>query len=141
MSAPSTFGSHPSHRDLSGGAVAAKSAALMPTLDALATDYYPPIVLFGFLIGEIVSQLVLVSQFFAPARVAVRTAAFVGNLVYLFVLQRRGGKRHPAWPIAIISLVVVSASLMHPDTSNAWAGVASVLLHAAVLAPIFWVPR
>jgi hypothetical protein len=122
-------------------AISARAAALRPALRSLANDYYPPVFLFAFVIGEIASQLALLFQFFAPARIIVRTAAFVGNLIYLFVLQRPGGARHPAWPMAILSLVVVVASILHPDTSNAWAGMASAALYAAVLAPIFWVPR
>jgi hypothetical protein len=122
-------------------AIAAKTAALKPAVQSLTGDFYGPVLLVAFVAGEILSQLALLSQFFAPARVLVRTASFIGNIVYLFALQRAGGTRHPSWRFALLSLVVVAASILHPDTSNAWAGLASVLLHASVLAPIFWVPR
>src|SRR5207237_57813 len=119
----------PGSSALSMTAVSARSAALTPLLRALGEVYYSPPLVFALLCVELVSQLALLVPFFAPARVVVRTASFVGSVAYLFVLQRAGGERHPSWPMAILSLVVVAASIVHPDTSNAWAGFASVLLH------------
>jgi hypothetical protein len=96
--------------------------------------------LVGFVVFEIACQLILVSPWGERARVLVRTGAFAASFLLLFVL-RRSGDNHPAWRMAIAAVLVVAASILHPDTNSVGAGMAAVVLYLAVFAPIFWVPR
>jgi hypothetical protein len=137
---PMTAQSTPHRGALSTGSVTSRSAALIPALKTRAADL-PSWLLIAFLVFEIGNQLALLVDSFAPLRVLVRSAAFIGSLTYLFVLQRKGSARHPSGGLAVLSLVVIGASTFHPDTNNAWAGLASVALHASIVAPLFWIPR
>jgi hypothetical protein len=134
-------GHRPAARVLRDAAISAKSGALRPSLSELSQKFFSPSLLFAFIGGEILCQLILIFPLFAAGRVFVRIAAFVGSLAFLFILQRSGGPRHPSYSLAVVSLLILAVSFLHPDTANAWAGIASVLLHLAVIAPIFWVSR
>jgi hypothetical protein len=99
-----------------------------------------PAWIYGFLAIEIGLQLLIITPWGDSARVLVRTGAFVASFSLLF-LMRRSGPAHPAGNVAIAALVVVTASIFHPDTNGALAGCAQAFLYLAVLGPIFWVPR
>jgi hypothetical protein len=99
-----------------------------------------PAWLYAFFAVEIGLQLLIITPWGERARILVRTGGFVASFALLFVL-RGSPVSHPARKMAIAALVVVGLSILHPDTNGIWAGCATVLLHLAVLAPIFWVPR
>jgi hypothetical protein len=123
-------------RDTSGVAPVAQR-----TLPHETVSLHAPSWLLGFVAFEIVCQLVLVSPWGERARVLVRSGAFAGSFLLLFVLRRAGGDSHPAWRWAMVSVFLVVLSILHPDTNGISAGVASASMYLAVFAPIFWVPR
>jgi hypothetical protein len=88
----------------------------------------------------IVCQVALLFGSIGPFRIVVRMAAF-GTSLLLLTLRGRGGRPHPAATVAIMILVVVFFALANPNTVNIPAAVAQAALYAAVLAPLFWVPR
>ncbi|HEX5725969.1 MAG TPA: hypothetical protein VFX98_10925 [Longimicrobiaceae bacterium] len=94
----------------------------------------------GFILFQLVCQLALLIPGIGPARIAVRMAAFGASLALLVLLRGRG-VAHPAAGPAVLALAVVGMAVFHPDTTNLTAGIAQAALYAAVLAPLFWVPR
>jgi hypothetical protein len=96
--------------------------------------------LFGYFFVEIACQFALLSPTFAPARMFIRAAAFAASLLGFFGL-RGAGDAHPSRGLAIAALVVLGASIFHPDSGGIAVGVATVMLNFAIVAPIFWVPR
>ncbi len=94
----------------------------------------------AFVVFQLVCQLVLVFGDVGWARVLVRIAAFGASVALLVALRGRGSP-HPAALPAALALGVVAVSIFHPGTAGLLAGVAQAGLYAAVLAPLFWVPR
>ena len=94
----------------------------------------------SFVVLLILCQLALLSGDVGPLRLLVRAAAFGAGLVMLVLLRGRG-KAHPAAGPAFLALVVVAVAVFHPDTTGLVPGVAQAALYAAVLSPVFWVPR
>jgi hypothetical protein len=94
----------------------------------------------GFVAFQLVCQLILVFGDVAGARVFVRIAAFGASLALLALLRGRGAP-HPAALPAALALAVLAVCVFHPGTVSLFAGVAQVALYAAVLGPLFWIPR
>jgi hypothetical protein len=90
-----------------------------------------------FLLG---CQLALLSGGIGEARMFVRMAAFGGSLALLVLLRGRGSA-HPSSLAAGAVLLLLGLAVFHPDTVGPVAGTAHAALYAAVLAPLFWVPR
>jgi len=85
-------------------------------------------------------QVALVVPEFEKLHVVVRSAAFAGS--FLFVLgMRASAYRHPVRNVALVSLVVLGASILNPATDGIWAGFAAIILHIAIIGPVFWVTR
>ena len=93
----------------------------------------------AFIVFQLACQLALISGV-GGARVLVRMAAFGASLGLLLLLRGRGSA-HPASGPAVIALAVLGICIFHPDTRGVVPGAAQVGLYAAVLAPLFWVPR
>ncbi|MDB4947852.1 MAG: hypothetical protein JWM27_501 [Gemmatimonadetes bacterium] len=93
-----------------------------------------------FVVLLILCQVALLFASIGPFRILVRVAAF-GTSLALLLLRGRGGRAHPAATAAIMVLVVVFFGLANPNTTNVTGGLAQAGLYAAVLAPLFWVPR
>ncbi len=94
----------------------------------------------AFIVFQLLCQLVLISGNIGWGRQAVRMAAFGGSLALLFALRGRGSA-HPAAGPAVLALAVLGICVFHPETRGLTAGAAQMGLYAAVLAPLFWVPR
>ena len=94
----------------------------------------------AFIVFQLLCQLTLVLGDIGGARVLVRMAAFGASLALLVVLRGRGSA-HPAGGPAVLALAVLGICVFHPETRSLTGGVAQVGLYAAVLAPLFWVPR
>jgi hypothetical protein len=135
MSSPATW----VHRG-TGRAFRRRTTATQAGVPSGLARLHPPFWIFAYLAIEVGCQIALLFPFFVPARVYIRSAAFAAAFFLLFIL-RSSHASHPAWPLAIVVMVILGGSILHPDTNSAWAGVATVLLHAAILSPIFWVPR
>jgi hypothetical protein len=67
-------------------------------------------------------------------------AAFGASLALVVTLRGRGGA-HPAAGMAMGVIAVLGICVFHPETRGLVGGVAQVGLYAAVLGPLFWVPR
>ena len=93
-----------------------------------------------FVLLQIACQLLLLFPSLGPVRVLVRVAAMGGSLGLLFLLPRKGWT-HPSTIPAIGALLVLAVQIFHPFTNNLVAGVATVMMYAAILAPLFWVTR
>jgi hypothetical protein len=94
----------------------------------------------AFILFQLLCQLALISGSIGGARVAVRMAAFGASLALLVGLRGRGSA-HPAAGPGVLALAVLAICVFHPETRGLTAGVAQVGLYAAVIAPLFWVPR
>jgi hypothetical protein len=94
----------------------------------------------AFIVFQLLCQLVLISGDIGWARMAVRMAAFGASLVLLVGLRGRGSA-HPASGPGVLALAVLAICVFHPETRGMIAGSAQVALYAAVIAPLFWVPR
>lgn len=94
----------------------------------------------AFIVFQLLCQLALIVGDIGWARMLVRMAAFGASLALLVGLRGRGGA-HPAGGAAVLVLAVLGVCVFHPETRSLVGGVAQVGLYAAVLAPLFWVPR
>lgn len=94
----------------------------------------------AFIVFQLLCQLVLIVGDIGWARMVVRMSAFGASLALLLALRGRGSA-HPAAGPALLVLAVLGICVFHPDTRGIVGGVAQVGLYAAVLAPLFWVPR
>jgi hypothetical protein len=94
----------------------------------------------AFVVFQLVCQLVLVFGDVGWARLLVRMAAFGASLLLLVALRGRGSA-HPAALPAGLAITVLGVAVFHPETAGLLGGAAQVALYAAVLAPLFWVPR
>jgi hypothetical protein len=94
----------------------------------------------AFIVFQLACQLALISGGIGGARVVVRMAAFGASLGLVLALRGRGSA-HPAAGPAVLALAVLGICVFHPETRGITAGVAQVGLYAAVLGPLFWVPR
>jgi hypothetical protein len=94
----------------------------------------------AFIVFQLLCQLALISGGIGGARIVVRMAAFGASLALLLALRGRGGV-HPAAGAALGVLGVLAVCIFHPETRSLVGGAAQVGLYAAVLAPLFWVPR
>lgn len=74
-------------------------------------------------------------------RVVVRMAAFGASLAFLAIIPARRAQTLPARSAALWILVILGLEFFHPEGSGLLAAFASIMLHLAVLAPIFWIPR
>jgi hypothetical protein len=94
----------------------------------------------AFIAFQLLCQLALIMGDIGWARMVVRMAAFGASLALLVGLRGRGGA-HPAAGTAVLVIAVLGVCVFHPETRSMVGGVAQVGLYAAVLAPLFWVPR
>jgi hypothetical protein len=95
---------------------------------------------YAFVAFQLACQVGLLFESLGAARVLMRSAAFGASLVLLVVVPGRG-RRHPAWPFALVALVIVFASVLHPTTNSLLAGVAHATLYLSILAPLVWAAR
>jgi hypothetical protein len=96
---------------------------------------------FVYIAVEIICQLCLLSAQLAPARVVFRSAAFGLSLLLLLALPGRSPIQHPARPVVLAVIAVLTLSIANPMGSTVIAVVAHYFFHLAILAPIFWVAR
>jgi hypothetical protein len=89
---------------------------------------------------ELALQLLIITPWGEKARILVRIGAFTASFAMLFVL-RRSGSAHPAWLMAVASILIVFAEVLHPDTNGVLSGCATAFLYLGVVAPIFWISR
>ncbi len=82
----------------------------------------------------------LLFHFSGAFRVAFRVGSFGGSLLLLVLLPGKS-RRHPAALAGAIGLALVVLALFHPETNSVYSGIADILFHAAIIAPLFWVPR
>jgi hypothetical protein len=94
----------------------------------------------AFIIFQLLCQLALIVGDIGWARMVVRMAAFGASLALVIGLRGRGSA-HPASGMALMALGVLGVCVFHPETRSLVGGVAQVGLYAAVLGPLFWVPR
>ncbi len=94
-----------------------------------------------FVIFQFACQLALLSDFFNPLRIYVRSAAFGFSLLLLILLPRGKSRPHPSAHAAGWILLVLGLSLFHPTTSSLAAGVGQIALYLAIMGPLFWVPH
>lgn len=89
----------------------------------------------------LICQVLLLFPEFAPVRMLIRMAAFGASLVALLAVRGAIRQRHPSYILGALTLGTVAIAVFHPYTTNLVAGGAQAALYAAVLAPLFWVPR
>jgi hypothetical protein len=94
----------------------------------------------AFIVFQLLCQLALIMGDIGWARMIVRMAAFGASLALVIGLRGRGSA-HPASGPAVLALAVLGICVFHPETRSLMGGVAQVGLYAAVLGPLFWVPR
>lgn len=94
----------------------------------------------AFILFQLLCQMALIVGDIGWARMVVRMAAFGASLALVLALRGRGSA-HPASGMAMMALGVLGVCVFHPETRSLVGGVAQVGLYAAVLGPLFWVPR
>jgi hypothetical protein len=87
-----------------------------------------------------VCQVALLSSAIGQVRVLVRMAVFGASLALLFGLRGKG-KPSPAVKPAKIVLAILALAFFNPSTNTLAAAAAQIGMYAAILAPLFWVPR
>jgi len=118
---------------------------LLP-LHAAALSYAPPVArrrieidwVFAFACAQLFCSLALLVPPLDNLRIAWRMGSFGSSLAMLYFLPRRG-TYHPAALPALAAMLIVALSLLHPTTNTPLAGLAQVMLYAAIFAPLFWV--
>lgn len=102
----------------------------------------PAMLLEGFFVFEILCQLALLSHSINQVRIFVRLAVFGSSLLMLvFIPRRYRGSYYPPAKMAIWVMVIVALSLLNPGYNSLLAALAQSAMYAAILAPLFWVPR
>jgi hypothetical protein len=87
-------------------------------------------------------QIGLMFETLAPFRIVFRSGAYGINLVALMIaFGPKKQPHHPSFWAGIFCLIWVGIQIMHPDTNTAISAIAYWTLTAAVMAPLFWVPR
>ena len=94
----------------------------------------------AFIVFQLLCQMVLIVGDIGWARMVVRMAAFGASLALVMGLRGRGSA-HPAAGAGLGVIAVLGICVFHPETRSLVGGVAQVGLYAAVLGPLFWVPR
>jgi len=100
----------------------------------------------GFAEWFALSQTLLPALLLLPGSQAYRLPLRVGAYaisLYAFVLwwlDRAGRKegKHPAERFLLLVMIVLTASIAHPDTVGLVPGIASVLMYFTILCPLFW---
>ena len=100
----------------------------------------------GFAEWFAVSQTLLPALLLLPGSQAYRLPLRVGAYAisfYAFVLwwlDRAGRKegKHPAERYLLLVMIVLTASIAHPDTVGLVPGIATVLMYFTILCPLFW---
>jgi hypothetical protein len=93
----------------------------------------------AYLLIVFVCQLLLLIPALSPVRVVLRTAAFGASLALVALLPAKPGRLHPALWAAGAVLAIVAIGLFHPTTNTLLAGLAELMMYAAILAPLLWV--
>lgn len=92
-----------------------------------------------FILMQFTFQLLLLFPQFGALRMPMRVATF-GLSLFLLVLLRRSGPKHPATGSALAVLLILVASFcLHPSMNTVLAGAAQGVMYAAILGPLFWV--
>lgn len=94
----------------------------------------------AFIVFQLLCQLALIMGDIGWARMVVRVAAFGASLALLVGMRGRGSA-HPAAGPGVLALAVLAICVFHPETRSLTTGFAAVALYAAVMGPLFWVPR
>ena len=88
--------------------------------------------------GPAILYLPGTQAFRIPLRISVFGLSILGLI--LCVGGRRVAWLHPAWKALVFAAAYMTLMIFHPTTNTTLAGLASVGMHLAVVAPIFWVP-
>ena len=92
-----------------------------------------------FILLQFTFQLLLLIPQIGLLRVPMRIASFALSL-FLLVLLRPEGSKHPATNPAIIVLAIILLQFcLHPYMNSITAGAAQCAMYLAILSPLFWV--
>ncbi len=115
------------------------AAPAIPTAEVAGAS---PRWVYGYLAFQIGCQLALLTDALAPLRVLLRTASFGFSLLALVLIRAKSrGHAAPGTRWAFVVLLIVGIEFFHPTTSTPMAGVATLAMYAAILAPLFWIRR
>src|SRR5439155_4405314 len=96
----------------------------------------------AFLLFEMACQLVMLAGPAQGMRAPFRSAGFVASIALFFLLPNRSRRRaHSSVPPALCALAIVVLNLAHPTTSSILAGLATIGMYFAVIAPLIWVNK
>lgn len=98
------------------------------------------LIIIGFLVGEIIAQIALLSPSADAIRIPLRAFPFAGSIAMLFLTGRRHRLRlHPAAPMLSIAVIIVAVGIFHPERNTIRATLATVGMYAAIALPVIWV--
>jgi hypothetical protein len=88
-------------------------------------------------------QLALCIEAFTSIRVVFRGAAFGFSLLALVVHRNRRShvENYPPRSLAIAILLIVFLGIANPESAGLLASLATIAFYAAVISPVFWVPK
>jgi hypothetical protein len=75
-----------------------------------------------------------------PVRIGAYAVALLGFAIWWLGGARRGESRHPAQRWLVLVLMYLSLMIFHPLTSGLLAGIAQIMLYAAIFCAVFWAP-
>jgi len=98
--------------------------------------------LVNFILIQFGLQLFLLFGPTGVPRGPIRAISFGLSLLMLLLIPgTRTKERHPSINAAALIIFILCISVFNPTTNSWFSGVAQIGLYAAILAPIFWVPR
>ncbi|MBC8106775.1 MAG: hypothetical protein H7Z14_09315 [Anaerolineae bacterium] len=98
------------------------------------------LVILGFLVGEIIAQIALLSPSADAIRIPLRAFPFAGSIAMLFLTGRRHQLRlHPASTMLLMAVIIVAFGILHPERNTIKATLATLGMYAAIALPVIWV--
>ena len=99
------------------------------------------VLLIGYVIYELLCQLLLLVPSLASIRVVLRSAAFAASLALVLMVPGKPLSWHPARTVVTLALVIVMVSALNPAGAGPLAAFANVCLYVSIVGPIFWMSR
>lgn len=117
----------------------ALAAAAQQSGAALTSSAWPII---GVIVAGIIAQLLLLLPFADRIRVPLRAFPYALNMLMCFlVVRQRDARLHPAVPVLLFALGMLSLNLFHPHRNSIVAALAVIALYVAIASPLVWVGR
>jgi hypothetical protein len=97
-------------------------------------------ILLGFILTQILCQLVLLAPQVSSLRIGFRVVVFFASIMALFFIPTRGMTAR--WLIPVYGvLIIYLLNFLHPDINTPLSAIASIMLNLAIIGPAIWILR